>query len=72
MIKLNEKEREIIKLLSEGKGQKAIAREICASKRVVEYSIESICLRVGIPVKAAALVGWYYKNAENHKGEERA
>jgi DNA-binding NarL/FixJ family response regulator len=61
MTHLSEREMEILSLLKTGMSQKQIARNVYTSKRVVEYTIQSLCTRFNCK-KAIQLVSIAYEH----------
>lgn len=66
-INLTEREKEVLKLISQAMSNKEIGEKLFISSRTVERHIENMCNKIGVFGKnnRVALVSWKYENNTN-------
>jgi DNA-binding CsgD family transcriptional regulator len=64
MAKLTRREREVVKLLSQGRRQTDIAKALCISRRTVEAHVRSVRMKTGAS-SAFQLAVWAAVEAQN-------
>ncbi len=59
--KLSNREREIVKLIADGKSNKEIARILNISEKTVKTHVKNIMLKLDVDSRYK-IISWYYKN----------
>lgn len=57
--RLHPREREVLALLAQGKGNKEIAAELGLHLSTIKGYIESILGKLGVPNRSAAVAAWF-------------
>jgi len=68
-VRLTQREREIVKLIAEGKTNKEIAAQLNMSEQTVKTHIKNIMLKLEADNRYK-IIAWYYKNRQEVKDGE--